>query len=111
MLLLTDRRISFTSFRNFHPLTSKNKSITPKTIRLTSVLPTLLGGHQEFLINDLWRRRSLCNKAQLKVVDETIDHGIVCDRSNDAHLAPMSISIQTEVTNHEGFVSHKDVGG
>jgi hypothetical protein len=34
-----------------------------------------LGGHEEFLIDQVRRRRPLGDKAQLEMVDDAIDHG------------------------------------
>jgi hypothetical protein len=39
--------------------------------RLSEILPSLLGGHQEFLLVKLRRRRSLSMKAKLEVGDDS----------------------------------------
>jgi hypothetical protein len=39
-----------------------------------------LGGHQDFLIGEVWRGRPLCREVQLEVVDNPIDHSPVGPR-------------------------------
>ncbi len=46
-----------------------------------------LRGHQEFLVSDVRRRGSLCDKCQLEMIDDPVDHGIVCQEGNDLHLS------------------------
>jgi len=45
-----------------------------------------LGVHQEFLISKMRRGRSLRDKCQLEVGDDTIDHLIVGEEGDDAHF-------------------------
>jgi hypothetical protein len=46
-----------------------------------------LGGHEEFLIDQVRRRRPLGDKAQLEMVDDAIDHGEIREEGNGLHLS------------------------
>lgn len=59
-------------------------------MRFSKPFAPLLGSHKKLLINDVWRRRLLCNKGELEVVDDPVHHGIVGDEGDDAHLAATS---------------------
>jgi len=39
------------------------------------------------MVCDRGRRRSLGDRCQLEVMDDPVDHGIVCDKSDDLHLS------------------------
>ena len=49
-----------------------------------------VGLPKELLESGLRRRRSLCDKCQLEVVDDPVHYGIVCKESDDAHPAATS---------------------
>ena len=46
------------------------------------------GGHQDFLIGDVRRRRLRRHERQLEVVDDAVHYGIVGKEGNDAHPTP-----------------------
>ena len=46
-----------------------------------------LSGHQDFLIGQVRRRGSLCNKCQPQVIDDPVHYGIVGEESYDVHMA------------------------
>lgn len=56
-------------------------------MRFSKPFAPLLGSHKEFLIDDVWRGRPLCDKSELEVVDDAIDHRTVCEEGDDAHMA------------------------
>jgi hypothetical protein len=43
-------------------------------------------GHQDLLISDMRRRGPLGDEGQFQVVDSAVDHGIVSEEGDDAHL-------------------------
>ena len=51
------------------------------------VLASLLDCHQEFLLDDLGRRRALGSEGELEVADDFVDDLRVFDEGDDAHLA------------------------
>jgi len=57
--------------------------------------------------DDLRRRGLRFDKCQLKVVDDAIHHGIVCEEGDDAHLAAISGTQQRvdfkDLPNHLGL--------
>jgi hypothetical protein len=56
-------------------------------VRFSKPFTPLLGSYKEFLIEDVWRGRPLCDKGEFEVVDDPVHHGTIFDESDDAHLA------------------------
>ena len=70
----------------------KNAQITEKTPsrekrRLREIIGWGFGSHQNFLIGETRERRPLGHEGQLEVLDDPIDHSIVGNEGDDAHLA------------------------
>ncbi|MDY0231465.1 MAG: hypothetical protein RBR88_03175 [Candidatus Saccharicenans sp.] len=55
------------------------------------------------LIGDMGRRRSFGDKGQVEVVDDAVDHGLVCEESDDAHL-----SAATRAEHRANLINLKD---
>jgi hypothetical protein len=56
-------------------------------VRFSKPFAPLPGSHKEFLIDDVWRGRPLCDKGELELLDDAIGQRTDCEEGDDAHLA------------------------